>query len=314
MKILDSKSIYYNQINLIAQPNTLIRSRKEIPNENWRIFVSPMPAIIGETFAKEALNLGLQVVLHRFCPIEEQARLFRNLPSKERVWCAVGLNDNERVFELVKVNCRNFVIDIANGYLKCVVDYLKELSECQEYQLMVGNVHSKEGIWLYKDVPNVYIRTNIGSGSACATSTMAAVNRGQVTEIIECTEAARILDNGINIISDGGISDPSCAVKAFGLGSPFLMMGGYFSKAEEAQNIIDGEYKFWGCASQYNQAKYGEVRRHSEGKVLDINMNEIKPLKTLVADLVGGISSGVSYAGYSTISNFIGNGVFELKH
>jgi IMP dehydrogenase/GMP reductase len=313
MKILDSKSIYYNQINLIAQPNTLIRSRKEIYNENWRIFVSPMPAIIGETFAKEALNLGLQIVLHRFCPIEEQVKLFNILPCKGNIWCAIGLEDNQRVIDLMKAGCRKFCIDVANGYLQSVVSFTKELSQYKECTIMVGNVHSKEGVWLYKNIPNIYVRVGLSNGSGCDTSKMTAVNRGQVTEIIECKAAANILDN-VNIVCDGGISEPSCAVKAFGLGGDYLMLGGYFSKAEEAQNIIDGEYKFWGCASQYNQAKYGEVRRHSEGKVLDINMNEIKPLKTLVADLVGGISSGVSYAGYSTISNFIGNGDFELKH
>jgi hypothetical protein len=32
-----------------------------------------------------------------------------------------------------------------------------------------------------------------------------------------------------------------------------------------------------------------------------------------VDELWGGISSAVSYGGYDTLTNFIGNGVFEIK-
>jgi hypothetical protein len=39
----------------------------------------------------------------------------------------------------------------------------------------------------------------------------------------------------------------------------------------------------------------------------------LSPLETLVDELWGGISSAVSYSGYETLKDFIGNGVFELK-
>lgn len=74
-QILKSKSIYYNDVNLVAQP-CKVKSRKDIPCELNRIIVSPMEAIIGETFALKANELGLTVCLHRFCSIEEQVALF----------------------------------------------------------------------------------------------------------------------------------------------------------------------------------------------------------------------------------------------
>ena len=42
-------------------------------------------------------------------------------------------------------------------------------------------------------------------------------------------------------------------------------------------------------------------------------LDELSPLETLVDELWGGISSAVSYGGYDTLTNFIGNCFFEIK-
>ena len=72
-KFTKKKSIYYNDVNLLARPtaidenNTLgALSRKNIPVELNRVYVSPMQAIIGLDFAKKANELGLGLCLHRF--------------------------------------------------------------------------------------------------------------------------------------------------------------------------------------------------------------------------------------------------------
>ena len=178
--------------------------------------------------------------------------------------------------------------------------------------MVVGNVHTREGVGLYNwGDKNLLVRCGIGNGSGCETSSKATgYGRGQITELEDCLSAF----GRPTPFADGGIKNGACAAKAFGIGSQYIMLGGYFSVAEEAQNIIDGEYKFWGCASDYNQLKFGGKRNHSEGKVLEINKNEIKPLKYLVDELWGGISSAVSYGGYNSLSSFIGNGIFEIKN
>ena len=78
-QILKTKSIYYNDVNLVAQP-CKVKSRKDIPVELNRFIVSPMEAIVGKTFALKANQLGLTVCLHRFCSIDEQVELFNSLP------------------------------------------------------------------------------------------------------------------------------------------------------------------------------------------------------------------------------------------
>jgi IMP dehydrogenase/GMP reductase len=156
---------------------------------------------------------------------------------------------------------------------------------------------------------------NIGGivvhNSACSTSDATGINRGQITELIECSEYARKFNN-FYIIADGGIKNGNYASKAFGAGADVIMMGGYFSKATESETNIIGDGTYWGGASHKQQERFGGIRRHSEGKVLKIE-GELKPLKVLVDDLWGGISSAISYSGYSSLENFIGNGIFEIK-
>jgi len=91
------------------------------------------------------------------------------------------------------------------------------------------------------------------------------------------------------------------------------MMGGYFVKALEAETHIMGDGHYWGGASHKQQIlQTGQAHRHSEGKEIPV-LDELSPLETLVKELWGGISSAVSYGGYDTLTNFIGNGVFEIK-
>lgn len=319
--ILKSKSIYYNDCNLIATKPTAVHSRSDIPKEMYRIIVSPMSAVVGETFTKEALSLGLTVCLHKFCAPEEEARLFGSLSNTKNCYVSVGLDDISRVKLLVDKGATNWLIDVANGYMPSISDtilkYVTAFGKDKFEKIVIGNIHSKEGIsmyhWVFNTLPNIRefsIRVGIAGGSACSTADSTGYNRGQITEIMECSEIAD--GGGIRVIADGGVKNGNYAMKAFSAGADYCMLGGYFSKAKEAQTHIIGDHTYWGGASHKQQELYGGVRRHSEGKVIAIH-EELKPLKELVNDLWGGISSGVSYSGYKTLTEAIGNGTFEVK-
>ena len=326
-QILKTKSIYYNDVNLVAQP-CKVKSRKDIPVELNRIIVSPMEAIIGKEFALKANQLGLTVCLHRFCSIEEQVELYNSLPYKYNVFVSIGLNDWDRVKALKDAGADKWLIDMANGYMH------KEISECVNklaeqapiYDLMMGNIHSAQGFQLLSGIkPDVkmekYIRVGIAGGSPCATNDSTGYNRGPITELMEIEQYnpwdslsdAIFMSNKPFIIADGGIKNSGYAAKAFGAGADYVMMGGYFAKALEAETHVRGDGHYWGGASHKQQIlSTGKVYRHSEGKEVPI-LDELSPLETLVDELWGGISSAVSYSGYDTLANFIGNGVFEIK-
>ena len=316
-EILKSKSIYYNDVNLVAQP-CKVKSRKDIPVELNRIIVSPMEAIVGKTFALKANELGLTVCLHRFCSIEEQVELYNSLPNKANVFVSIGLNDWDRVKALKDCGADKWLIDMANGYMH------KEITECTEkleqiapvYDLMLGNVHSAFGFELLSKIKlnskhDKYIRVGIAGGSPCATNDSTGYNRGPITEIMEIEEYT--YDSGPFVIADGGIKNAGYAAKAFGAGADYVMMGGYFARAFEAETHLRGDGNYWGGASHKQQIlSTGKVYRHSEGKEVAI-VDELRPLEVLVDELWGGLSSAVSYSGYKTLGDFVGNGVFEVK-
>ena len=256
---LKSKSLYYNDVNLIAQPSQ-VNSRSEIPNEINRIIVSPMEAIVGKTFAKEADRLGLSICLHRFCPPERQLDIFNELENKHRVFVSVGLHDIDRVKLLYNNGASNFLLDIANGYIK---DIRPALYEIQAHapkliNLMVGNVMTGTGFYNSTIcTANTYVRVGIAGGSACSTSDATGYNRGQITEILEVKETKNTMGNANNkhhyIVADGGIKNGNYAAKAFGAGADYIMIGGLFGRAKEAETHIIGDGTYWGGASNNNK-------------------------------------------------------------
>lgn len=322
--ILNTKSIYYNDVNLIAKP-CKVKSRKEIPNELHRIIVSPMQSIIGKKFALKANQLGLSLALHRFCTPEDEADLFSELEYKENVFCSIGLNDWDRVEILCDAGVENWLIDMANGYMTREISYCisKLLHNVKVSKLMIGNVHSSEGFENLKNIiipenTEKFIRVGIAGGSPCATNDSTGYNRGPITEIMQIDENNfHDFDKPqtrANIIADGGIKNSGYAAKAFGAGADYVMMGGYFVKALEAETHVTGDGTYWGGASHKQQIlQNGKKHRHSEGKEFKVN-EELKPLEELVDELWGGLSSAVSYSGYKSLTDFIGNGVFELKY
>jgi GMP reductase len=197
-----------------------------------------------------------------------------------------------------------------------VVDKLRQSASVRN--IIIGNIHSKSGVDLYKKYSEcafkLMFRVGIAGGSACSTSDATGVNRGQITEIMECSAETRKYPN-FYTIADGGIKNGNYAAKAFGAGADFIMLGGFFARAKEAETNIVGDGTFWGGASLKQQERYGGKRRHSEGKVYKIE-EELESLHDLIhgdGGIWGGLSSTVSYSGYNTLTDFIGQGVFEIK-
>lgn len=329
--ILKTKSIYFNDIIMLPKLGA-VRSRKDVPDEKFRIIISPMSAVIGTAFIAEAAKLGLSVALPRFTTIENKVKLssiFNKNKYNENQICFVAIGLNEKGEDLVKLvelsNSNNWLIDIANGYIPQLKSGIMKLDSilCERgirlNNLMLGNVVTSEGIDYVIDCTksycqNLFIRIGIGNGRNCQTSDTSAINRGQITELIECSESLKYKQNQNNcfLVSDGGIDRGGFALKAWGAGADYVLMGGLFSNSLEAETNISGDGTYFGCASE-KQNKLAGLDKHSEGKITQINKEELKPLAYIVKELWGGISSGISYSGYTSISKFIGNATFEVK-
>lgn len=328
--ILQTKSVYFNDIVMLPKLGK-VKSRKDVPNELYRVVVSPMISVIGETFVVEAAKLGLSVTLPRFIDIKTKKYLYNlfqinriKIKNSQLCFISIGMNEEDKgIKELSEeTDGISWLIDIANGYvphLKEAVEKLSNVLGKNLQNLMVGNVITSEGSDnLIQNIKpfcdNLFIRIGVGNGSPCSTSDNAGVNRGQITELIECSESDTYKKNETNcfLASDGGIKNGGYVLKAFGAGASYVLMGGYFSKALEAESNINGDGTYFGCASE-KQNKLAGLDKHSEGKERQINKEELKPLSYLVKELWGGISSGISYSGYKSVNEFISNGVFEIK-
>lgn len=321
--ILKTKSIYYNDVNLIAQPSKITSRYSDVHAELHRIIVSPMAAVVGEKFATTASKLGLTVCLHRFCSAEQEAEIFGKLNNKGQHFVSIGLNDWERVKILSEAGATNWLIDTANGYLQQINDVIQKLNTiCKVSNIMVGNIMTQKGFENFDKWNNIFVRVGIGNGSACSTPDATGFNRGQITELMEiynynqCKNSTVIdktfIANNHYIVADGGIKNGNYAAKAFGCGADYVMLGGFFSKAIEAETHIKKDGRYWGGASKLQQEMYGGIKRHSEGKVKEIKETPV-PLKELVDELWGGLTSAVGYSGCKSLTEFIGHGVFEIK-
>lgn len=64
---------------------------------------------------------------------------------------------------------------------------------------------------IYKRNTRDYYSCRYIGGSACSTSDATGYNRGNITELIECSSAADVF--GIKIVADGGIKNGNYAAK-----------------------------------------------------------------------------------------------------
>ena len=225
-----------------------------------------------------------------------------------------GINQNDliKLDNILKLNenLKFITLDVANGYTQKFVETVKEVREKYPNKVIIaGNVvtaeMTEELILAGADI----IKVGIGSGSVCLTRIKAGVGCPQLSAVIECADAAHGL-NGL-IISDGGCTNSGDVSKAFGAGSDFVMMGGFFAGHEESggqlkEVRVNGEiikYKvFYGMSSKTAMEKhYGKMEnyRSSEGKKVSIKYKGL--VKYSVEDLLGGIRSTCTYVGASKL-------------
>merc|ERR1712072_1170691 len=151
-------------------------------------------------------------------------------------------------------------IDVANGYAEAFVKCIRDVrARYPEKTIIAGNVVTKEMteelIFSGADI----IKVGIGPGSVCTTRKQTGVGYPQLSAVLECADAAHGL--GGRIISDGGITCPGDAAKAFCAGGDFLMMGGLFAGHDEsAGELVEKDGKkfktFYGMSSSTAMTKH----------------------------------------------------------
>lgn len=348
-QFLKTSSLSYKDVNLIAQPS-VVSSRKEIPIEMNRIVVSAMTSIIGPSFIKAIAELPeeLQPTLHipRDIFKTENLHLASTLGLK-RIFVGVGLKEDSNYEDkAIHAGYKTAFIDIANGYLPQIPERIKQLKEKGFESIICGSVHTSEGARLLALSGVTVVRLGIAPGSVCITKDSTGFTRGTIAEIVEVANYKNYLADARGsepflIMADGGLKSPSDYVKAFLAGADYCMGGRIFTEAFECRmhtgtSVASNERSYQGSASGHGLGGLLATPDHKEfpintyfgmasnwGKIAMGNPSDniegtcsiIKPqfyLKDIIETLWSGIASGVSYSGYNTLNNAIGNGIFEI--
>lgn len=205
------------------------------------------------------------------------------------------------IYKKTPEKCKIICVDVANGYMSKLVEFCASVRKLIPTCILIaGNIVSREMTEeLILNGKVDIVKVGIGSGSVCTTRLQTGVGMPQLSAIMECADAA----HGCNghIISDGGITCPGDASKAFGAGADFVMLGSMLAgHTESGGDLIvkdNKQYKiFYGMSSDTAMNKhYGGVNhyRSSEGKTVTIEYKG--DVENTIKDLLGGIRSTCTY-------------------
>jgi IMP dehydrogenase len=238
---------------------------------------------------------------------DEQGRL--------RVGAAVGATGDflERAVEMARAKADVLAIDTAHGHSARVMEAIKAIrNRLPEMQLIAGNVATFEGA---KDLIALGIdglKVGIGPGSICTTRVVTGAGVPQITAIMEASRAAQGTD--VPVIADGGIKFSGDISKAIAAGASCVMIGGLFAGTEEApgetilyQGRTFKSYRGMGSTAAMEDGSADRYGQESveRGKSVPEGVEGRVPYKgslaALTDQLVGGLKSGMGYAGAATL-------------
>ncbi len=243
-----------------------------------------------------------------------------------RVGAAIGVraDDLDRAERCLTAGADVLVLDIAHGHSLAAMQMCEKLRDrFPGVQIIAGNVVTPEGIRDLAKAGAHAIKVGVGSGSICTTRLVAGSGYPQLSALIECASAAQ--ENGVSIISDGGIRTSGDLTKAIAAGAHTVMLGSMLAGTNEAPGatvVRDGRrFKIVrGMASLTANVDRIEV---DKGQVADSDYEKVVPegveamvphrgpVKEILHLLVGGLRSGMTYSGATTLDELRANAEFS---
>jgi IMP dehydrogenase len=249
--------------------------------------------------------------------LQEHPQATKDNKGRLQVGVAVGVRaeDEERAAACVEAEADFLVVDVAHGHADHVIEMVKLLKErYPEMPVIAGNVASPQGVRDLVEAGADAIKVGVGSGSICITRVVTGFGVPQLTAIAECAEVGQELD--VPIIADGGLRNSGDITKALAAGASTVMLGSLLAGTEQSPGaavIRDGRrYKIVrGMASLTANVSRKEIEKQTEiqadewGEVVPEGVEAVVPYRGGVEDilhqLLGGLRSGMSYAGASAL-------------
>ena len=338
------KGYSFDDVLLVPRYNDIV-SRKDVDTSilfggmklNIPVLSSNMDTVTGRAMAVSVIKLGGLGILHRFCSIEENTAMYQNSIRDLEMYdgyqpvISLGVNENlDRFDALYYAGARYFCVDVAHGHTKAIGKFIKLLKQSKDIFVIGGNVATHAAADYLASCGADAIKVGIGPGSVCTTRLKTGCGVPQLTAIMDCAKVDRI------IIADGGIRTPGDAVKALAAGAHVVMLGGMLAGCDETPGEIVSEnrdiygrrtysdledprdytqiikYKiFRGMASKEAQEDFfGSQAEWKTSEGVEIKVRAKGPVANVIADLIGGIRSGMTYCGAKNIETLQRNAEF----
>jgi IMP dehydrogenase len=279
---------------------------------------SAMDTVTESKMAISMVKAGGIGIIHRNLSTQEQVQHVKLVKQVGIAGAAVGVGDNgfARVQALIEVGVDVLVVDTAHGHHRAVLDAIARIKQYSpSTDLIGGNVATRAGAQALINAGVDAVKVGVGPGSICTTRVVAGVGVPQVTAIIEAAKACN--ESGIPLIADGGLQHSGDIVKAIVAGAHSVMLGSLLAGCEESPGElveIEGrKYKSYrGMGSSGAMQSRGEQKSYSKDRYLqDDVLPEDKlvpegvegqvtfrgPVADVIHQLVGGLRSGMGYAG-----------------
>lgn len=265
---------------------------------------------------KQNVVVGL-ITASDIIKIQQHPQATKDAKGRLQTGVALGVKpeDFDRAAACIEQGVDLLVLDVAHGHAEHVIAMAKQLkNQFPDTPLIAGNVASADGVRDLADAGADAVKVGVGAGSICTTRIVTGFGVPQLTAIAECAKVARELK--VAIIADGGIRNSGDITKALAAGANSVMLGSLLAGTDESPGVAvvrNGQrYKVVrGMASLSANVDRQRIDRQDElesedwEKVVPEGVEAVVPYRGKVADivyqLVGGLRSGLSYAGARNI-------------
>ncbi len=234
-----------------------------------------------------------------------------------RVGVAVGVRpeDLERAAACVEAGADVLVLDVAHGHADHALEMLRRIErEFPGVPLIGGNVATPEGVRDLVEAGADAVKVGVGAGSICITRIVTGFGVPQLSAILACAREAERL--GVPLIADGGIRTSGDITKALAAGASTVMLGSLLAGTDESPGVavvrqgrrykvVRGMASLTANVARKRIGRDEELSQEDWEKVVPEGVEAMVPYRGAVRDilyqLVGGLRSGMSYAGARTI-------------
>jgi len=262
------------------------------------------------------------ITVKDFAKSEQYPHATKDPAGRLRVAAAVGVGEEsyKRARVLVDAGVDVIMVDTAHGHNRQVIEMVTRLKRETPVDVVGGNVATRDGAQALVDAGADAVKVGVGPGSICTTRVVAGVGVPQVTAIMEAARACR--PAGVPVIGDGGLQYSGDIVKAIVAGADSVMLGSLLAGCEESPGeliFINGKQfkSYRGMGSLGAMQSRGQARSYSKDRYFqDDVLSDDKlvpegvegqvpfrgPLSAVAHQLVGGLRSGMGFAGAATIA------------